>query len=428
MEILFGNKGIYHYVDAKAGTMQELENQGRMYQIQMLVENRVPYILSSSLICTDGEVWLSHNTGNCYSLQAVMQQKTVDGAWLKRMLCQIVECAKKMEAYLLDASDLVLQTEYLFFDKEKNEIRMMCIPGYQKSLKDQIRSFLEYLMPRFEHKDKEGEYFLYECHQILTDEWNDLPRFFAFLQEQPAEKETQIPQQEDPIQVRKDVDPVEEKRPVPAKEDGAVDTVFTKRFFLFALAGGAALALIVKYLFFDGTTATAIFGIVWLLALIILAVMTVREKEEDGEQAMQAYSEMQKHEMRMQREPPLAGSDIRAQREPPLAGTNIHARGESKLCTRLVPLTNGALETFRIPADAAVLTIGRDKNSDYRVATTQISRTHVRLFNRPDGLYIEDQNSTNGTFINTKRIPALTERKLEKGDVVGLANEEFFIS
>ena len=39
MEILFGNKGIYHYMDAKVGTMQELEEYGRMYQVRMLVEN-----------------------------------------------------------------------------------------------------------------------------------------------------------------------------------------------------------------------------------------------------------------------------------------------------------------------------------------------------------------------------------------------------
>ena len=62
MEILFGNKGIYHYMDAKVGTMQELEKHGRMYQVRMLVENELPYILPSSMICTDAEVWLSHNT------------------------------------------------------------------------------------------------------------------------------------------------------------------------------------------------------------------------------------------------------------------------------------------------------------------------------------------------------------------------------
>ena len=79
MEILFGNKGIYHYMDAKVGTMQELEEHGRMYQVRMLVENELPYILPSSMICTDAEVWLSHNTKDCYGLQAYLQQKTMNG-------------------------------------------------------------------------------------------------------------------------------------------------------------------------------------------------------------------------------------------------------------------------------------------------------------------------------------------------------------
>ena len=69
-----------------------------------------------------------------------------------------------------------------------------------------------------------------------------------------------------------------------------IDAIFSKRFLLYALAGGAALALIIKYLFFDGTTGTAIFGIVWLLTLIILAIMTARDKE-DGQESESAMQE-----------------------------------------------------------------------------------------------------------------------------------------
>ena len=181
MEILFGNKGIYHYMDAKVGTMQELEEHGRMYQVRMLVENELPYILPSSMICTDAEVWLSHNTKDCYGLQAYLQQKTMNGTQLKKVLNQIMQQADALEAYLLDASDLVIRVEYLFMQKEKNEIRMLCVPGYQKPLKEQLTAFLEYLMPRFSHEDRAGELFLYECHRVLTDEWSDMTDFLALL-------------------------------------------------------------------------------------------------------------------------------------------------------------------------------------------------------------------------------------------------------
>ena len=44
MEISFANKGIYHYLDARVGTMPELEAQGRLYQLQMLTENQISYM------------------------------------------------------------------------------------------------------------------------------------------------------------------------------------------------------------------------------------------------------------------------------------------------------------------------------------------------------------------------------------------------
>ncbi len=416
MEILFGNKGIYHYIDAKVGTMQELEEKGYLYRVRMLVENELPYILPSSFICSDGVVWMSHNTKSCYGLQSMLQQKKMTGDWLRQILVQIVKQAEMLEKYLLDASDLVVCVEYLFFHTEKEEIRLLCVPGYQKPLKEQIAAFLEYLMPRFDHGDRAGERFLYECHQVLADEWNDISVFFTLLEsDKNADEEVYTYTCQDAGSAD-----------LPLREaEKSVDTVFSKRFFLYALAGGAALALIIKYLFFDGTTGTAIFGIVWLSALIVLAIMTAREKDERDESdvAMQEYKMHERENVVGALAETDERTDCDATYLPALKQTEKKKEG-----MKLVPLSNGALEAFRIPTDIESLTIGRDKTSDYRVTTTQISRVHARLFNRPDGLYIEDANSTNGTFINTKRIPPMNQQKLEKGDVVGLANEEFFIA
>lgn len=432
MEISFANKGIYHYLDARVGTMPELEAQGRLYQLQMLTENQISYILPSSVLCSDGEVWISHNTGQCYNLQAMLQSKRMDGSLFRRLMEQICTCVEQTEGYLLDPADLVLRAEYIFYDTEKEMVQVMCVPGYDHPVREQLREFLEILMPRFDHSDQTGERFLYECHAILTDEWKDFPVLASYignigkqytepgcLCERTHAGGTDV-KDEIAWQQRTGSDCAPtggnryHRRRAEPEVDMAEDTIFSKRFFLYVLAGGAALALIIKYLFFDGTTGTAIFGIVWLLTLIVLAIMTVRDKEdgEESEVAMREYSGQAA--MHSVDEPQkLPGEPVRDSRAAAM---------------KLVPLTNGALEPFRIPEGTATLTIGRDKTSDYRVTTTQISRVHARLFHRPDGLYIEDADSTNGTFINTKRIPAMTEQRLEKGDVVGFANEEFFVS
>lgn len=449
MEISFVNKGIYHYLDARVGTMPELEAQGRLYQLQMLTENQIPYILPSSVLCSDGEVWLSHNTGQCYNLQAMLQSKRMDGALFRRLMEQICTCVTQTEDYLLDPADLVLRAEYMFYDAGNEMVQLMCVPGYDHPIREQLQEFLEMLMPRFDHSDQAGERFLYECHAILTDEWQDFPAFVSYIGQQcPApERLGERAHAEEKMNMK---DEIAWQQPAGSTDreltgeshrrkhmDTEKDTIFSKRFFLFVIAGGAALALIVKYLFFDGTTGTAIFGIVWLLTLIVLAIMTVRDKEDgqESESAMQEYGgqmqaagqkygqidEMPVQEHSRQMEQAMHRVDV----PEGLLGQTVQNRMTD---VKLVPLTNGALEPFRIPEGTTALTIGRDRTSDYRVTTTQISRVHARLFHRPDGLYIEDANSTNGTFINTRRIPAMTEQKLEKGDVVGFANEEFFVS
>lgn len=49
-----------------------------------------------------------------------------------------------------------------------------------------------------------------------------------------------------------------------------------------------------------------------------------------------------------------------------------------------------------------------------------VSRFHARLHRRPNGFYLEDLLSTNGTYINGRRIPPYTPQELRDGDKIEL--------
>lgn len=94
----------------------------------------------------------------------------------------------------------------------------------------------------------------------------------------------------------------------------------------------------------------------------------------------------------------------------------------------LVPLTNGLLEPIKISDYNEKIVIGRGKKqTDYRIATNQISRVHACIFIDKKGIWIQDENSTNGTFVNSVRLTALENRQLRQGDIIAFANEEFFV-
>ena len=47
---------------------------------------------------------------------------------------------------------------------------------------------------------------------------------------------------------------------------------------------------------------------------------------------------------------------------------------------------------------------------------------------KPDGLYLLDLNSTNGTYLNGEIIESGRDYKLEEGDMVTFALTEFYVA
>src|SRR6059058_1445928 len=59
--------------------------------------------------------------------------------------------------------------------------------------------------------------------------------------------------------------------------------------------------------------------------------------------------------------------------------------------------------TFRL-GPGAVKTVGRAARADFIVDRALVSRLHCRLIAGDDELEVEDLSSTNGTFVNDKRV------------------------
>ena len=84
-----------------------------------------------------------------------------------------------------------------------------------------------------------------------------------------------------------------------------------------------------------------------------------------------------------------------------------------RLVVRRGPQPNQAFEVSK-----DVSTLGRDISNDIVVNDRETSRHHLRLMLSGDTLTIEDLGSTNGTFVNGKRVSGVTP--LQNGDMIGL--------
>ncbi|MBO5508835.1 MAG: hypothetical protein J5962_00090 [Lachnospiraceae bacterium] len=163
------NKGLYNFLDVNIGERDEVVQKGLMYKIKMLEMNNIDGIISPYENEIDGNIFLRYNTESSYVLDKMMQKLKPDKKFLKSIINQISLCVKSLEVYLLNPNDLIIDPFYMFFDYKKEQIKLICVPGYNKDLIYQIKDFLEYVMKIFNHKDQSGVLYLYDLYDRVTN-------------------------------------------------------------------------------------------------------------------------------------------------------------------------------------------------------------------------------------------------------------------
>ena len=68
----------------------------------------------------------------------------------------------------------------------------------------------------------------------------------------------------------------------------------------------------------------------------------------------------------------------------------------------LLKFNKSVLKVFQ--SDKAEITIGRNIKNDLQIDNLAVSNFHARINRSQDKYFIEDLNSTNGTYINEEKI------------------------
>ena len=74
---------------------------------------------------------------------------------------------------------------------------------------------------------------------------------------------------------------------------------------------------------------------------------------------------------------------------------------------------NAVLKT--IETDKEIITIGRNIKNDIQIDNQSVSKQHARIVKHQGNYLIEDMQSTNGTYLNEKKI---TKERLTNNDII----------
>jgi len=86
-------------------------------------------------------------------------------------------------------------------------------------------------------------------------------------------------------------------------------------------------------------------------------------------------------------------------------------------------------EQMEFPLRAGGITrLGRARTNDFQLEGVRVSRFHAEIAHSPEGYFLVDKGSTNGTFLNEEKIPAEKLHSLRVGDRVRFGDAAFVVS
>jgi len=88
-------------------------------------------------------------------------------------------------------------------------------------------------------------------------------------------------------------------------------------------------------------------------------------------------------------------------------------------------LTRDGTVLQELSFDAPQILIGRTDDNDLSIPGSYVSRHHILLFRHDDSTILVDLNSTNGTFVNSKRV---YNHKLIHGDEITIDTHSMFVA
>ncbi len=92
---------------------------------------------------------------------------------------------------------------------------------------------------------------------------------------------------------------------------------------------------------------------------------------------------------------------------------------------RLVVLKSPALPEGRVyDLNSAALTVGRGGQNDIQIGADEFaSARHARFEPRRDGVWVQDRGSTNGTYLNGRKLKSA--ERLDMGDTIRIGDSEY---
>lgn len=350
----------------------------KKYQYCILNRGGIKGLLPCSLRYLNGLAYLYYDVTSKQNITQLYGKRCIPRAWLKDFMWSLEQIHTELARFLLDESNILWYPEQIFQDLESNIFSFLYIPYYEGE--GSFLKFLEYLV---EHIDYEDEV-LVECVYKMYEQCEQNGEIY--LQAQIFEdakllNRERVENENIPISLTEKAtimaEDASESYPASGNE-WEEEKQAVKKGFWYLLDGKRRR---------DKNART--------------------QYRQNMQMAMEGYA--------VAEEIPYGD---KAEAEEEEYGKTVYIE-EAKISREIIRRLYTPDGRIIAQLNSESFTIGKKKGEvDLVLEDFAVSRMHARISKEEDGLYLEDLNSTNGTYKNGLRMQPYERRKLEEGDEI----------
>lgn len=443
---------------------EEKEPDIASYQIRMLQTNSIDGLLACRIQKMNAQMLYYYDISARQDLKTAYEHRQIGYQTIRLLFEQLIEVMEELEGYLLDPEGLLLSPNMVYFASEPMKAAFCYLPGSRQSIREQMRSLMEYLLPKMDHREAEAVVLGYGLYrEISSEEWS-VESIKSILLRKP-----QVPEREEASENREEAEETDEDRKKKAMEaffgEEEEEEKESPFWTLFAAAGGIGIFGLLLFLMYLTGVPPVMYLILLGTAGVSVSVLILwmkRKEETDTEKEMQSFLIHEEEsdgaediEETEQEQEAVSGWDQRKEKDGRFvqkpetmfcepegsrsSGSSLpgvrkqisprqlyekteplyQCRREDSVC--LVPVSHRDLPIITVSEQE--ITVGKlEAVVDAALPVPTVSRIHAKLQYKDGICLVTDLNSRNGTYVNGVLLKGEVPKQLEDGDEVAFAD------
>lgn len=406
------------------------------FALRMMTENVTNTFLPLELRRLDGEIFLYYNISGMQNMEILYGEKPIDRKTFLAFIRRLHEAMEESRELFLPGDGICLEPFMLFWDLGAEKWKFIYIPEGDKRADREVQrereKLAEFLVAHMDYDDRDLTETVYRFYEEICA-GKICPDFFgkSTMLENGGEREEDEEEEKRPARVG-DPDLQEWEFEVPDGEEAergaaAENGHETGKMQLISgillctsLAGTVAAGRIMPDMLLPGGVVSALLAFFFFFTAAkrksrdkhrICELETISPEKWDGELYKTAGmpGEIREEEIGEENktEEKTVFMDIRKEQERKLYGI-------------------GKFKQQNIFLDKLPCLVGKDKTLvDHMIADISVSRMHAKFFAVDNAVWMQDLNSTNGTYHNGLRLQPNEKVVLEAEDEIGLGKVQF---